>query len=75
MKGEDPGVSVTHVPPEECRGKIELGLVDPSMVANVTITEVKEDDLDAALFNVHDDKGDVLRNLDMFYFCDEAGYE
>ncbi|KAF0776106.1 hypothetical protein AaE_000194, partial [Aphanomyces astaci] len=75
IKGEDPGLSsMDVVPAEECRGKIELGMVDPSKLAEHAETEVPEEDVDSAVFDAHDDKGDVLRNLDQFYFCDEAGY-
>ncbi|RHY36690.1 hypothetical protein DYB38_005282, partial [Aphanomyces astaci] len=74
IKGEDPGLSsMDVVPAEECRGKIELGMVDPSKLAEHAETEVPEEDVDSAVFDAHDDKGDVLRNLDQFYFCDEAG--
>ncbi|KAF0683469.1 Aste57867_24503 [Aphanomyces stellatus] len=70
VKG-DPGVKCKRSQ-EECRGRRELELVDPSKAADAVI-EINEDDLDGSVFNVNDDRGDVLRNLDMFYFCDEQG--
>ncbi|KAH9137482.1 hypothetical protein LEN26_005713 [Aphanomyces euteiches] len=70
VKG-DPGAKCRKIG-QECRGRRELDLVDPTNSADAQ-NELDEELLDGSIFNVKDDRGDVLRNLDMFYFCDEEG--
>ncbi|OWZ23449.1 hypothetical protein PHMEG_0001674 [Phytophthora megakarya] len=61
------------VPAGEVRGAKELSLVDPALVRD-NPEEMIESNIPAHFNDPYAHGGDILRLLDMFFFCDENGY-
>ncbi|KAG1700262.1 hypothetical protein DVH05_012067 [Phytophthora capsici] len=60
------------VPAGEIRGAKELSLVDPALLADRP-QEMEESNIPVHFNDPYANGGDVLRLLDMFFFCDENG--
>ncbi|KAF1778581.1 WHIM2 domain [Phytophthora cactorum] len=61
------------VPAGEIRGARELSFVDPALVGDHP-EETIESNIPAHFDDPYAHGGDILRLLDMFFFCDENGY-
>ncbi|KUF64615.1 hypothetical protein AM587_10016885 [Phytophthora nicotianae] len=61
------------VPAGEIRGARELSLVDPALAGDHP-EETIESNIPAHFNDPYAHGGDILRLLDMFFFCDENGY-
>jgi hypothetical protein len=59
------------IPKEEIRGAKELSFTNPQLSASRP-PEIEEKDIPPH-FNDQHAQGDVLRNLDLFFFCDKKG--
>lgn len=60
------------MPEEEVRGSMELEFVDPEL-AKTQPKEVPEKDIPPNFDDAFAHEGETLRNLDLFFFCDEKG--
>lgn len=60
------------MPKEEIRGSIQLAFVDPEL-AKTRPREVEEKDIPPNFDDAFAHENETLRNLDMFFFCDENG--
>lgn len=60
------------MPAEEIRGSMELEFVD-SELAKTRPKEVAEKDIPPNFDDAFAHEGETLRNLDLFFFCDEQG--